>query len=106
MSKSQRKIDLFKVGDILRYSDGPTALMRVTYISRHHGGSEARYYSQQCMGGSCGAYHQQVQLASAEDRKTWFRIGRKKDIKGRTLRTAWKQLYRGDRGIIGAVEDR
>lgn len=97
--------ELFKIGDILRYGDGSTALMRVTYVSVGHGGAKARYYGQQCMGGSCGAYHEQCTLANAKDRKTWFRIGREKDVNGRRMRTAWGQLKQRDRSIVGAVED-
>ncbi len=62
---------MFKVGDILRYGSGSTALMQVTYISVCHGGSVARYYGTQCMGGKCGNYHEKSQLASEEDLKMW-----------------------------------
>jgi hypothetical protein len=73
--------------------------MRVTYISRNHGGSPARYYGQQCMGGSCGAYHEDVSLANAADRKTWFECGRE------YRRAPWRSIRKADRGIVGRVED-
>lgn len=98
--------DIFKVGDILRYAEGPTALMRVTYVRVGHGGSKARYYGQQCMGGSCGAYHEQVTVATDEDIKTWFKIGREKDIHGHPLwRKPWRLVKKRDRRIVGVVED-
>lgn len=97
--------DIFKVGDILRYGEGSTALMRVTYVSVGHGGSKARYYGQQCMGGFCGAYHDQVSLAAPDDRKTWFEVGREKDTAGRHLRRSWRQILKLRGNIIGWVED-
>ena len=44
---------LFCIGDVLRYGSGPTALMLVTYVAPGHGGSVARYWGIQCMGGTC-----------------------------------------------------
>lgn len=90
---------LFKIGQILRYGEGETALMRVTYISRNHGGSPARYYGQQCMGGSCGAYHENVELADAKDRKKWFAVGR--EYKRKPFLRAWL----ADASVVGRVED-
>lgn len=62
---------MFKIGDILRYGSGCTALMQVNYVSEGHGGSVARYYGAQCMGGSVGAYHEKVELAGAVDLRVW-----------------------------------
>lgn len=67
----------FKTGDILRYGSGSTALMRVSTISKNHAGpGHHRYYGQQCMGGSCGAYEDQCTRASAADRRKWFEVRR------------------------------
>jgi hypothetical protein len=96
---------LFEIGDILRYDNGCTALMRVSYVSKGHGGSVARYYGQQCMGGSCGAYHEKVIAANHFDSQTWFEHGRRKDVFGRPLRTPWRRFKKGDSNIVGAVED-
>lgn len=60
----------FKVGDILRYDDGSTALFRVESISPKHGGTD-RYYGRQCFGGTVGAYVWQCSLASKVDLETW-----------------------------------
>jgi hypothetical protein len=62
---------LYAIGDIVRYTDGSTALMQITYISVGHGGSIARYYGIQCMGGYIGAYHGRVNKANAQDLKKW-----------------------------------
>lgn len=61
----------FKVGDILRYDDGSTALFRVESISPKHGGLEDRYYGRQCFGGSVGAYASDCLPASEADLKKW-----------------------------------
>lgn len=85
---------LFKVGDILRYGSGPTALFKVTFVSVGHGGSVARYYGQHCMGGSHGAYHDRCCVASGSDLKQWEECKR------------WRreEVPEG-KGIVGAVED-
>lgn len=63
---------LFKVGDILRYGEGATALMEVEAISVSHGGSSARYYGRQFFGGAVAAYHGQVK-PSTDDEQQRFR---------------------------------
>lgn len=90
---------LFKIGDILRYGSGSSALMRVSYVSVGHGGSPARYYGQHCLGGSHGAYHENVKAATEEDRRTWEQLG------AEYKRTPWHEILKGDREIVGAVED-
>ncbi len=62
---------MFKIGTILRYGTGSTALMKVASISEGHGGSVARYYGNQCMGGGVGAYHENVSKASNKDLEVW-----------------------------------
>lgn len=93
----------FAIGDILRYGEGSTALMRVAYISANHGGKgHHRYYGQQCMGGTCGAYENNCEPASTADRKTWHEVRQKyADI------TPWHKFVKrlGKRDIVGAVED-
>lgn len=90
------KETMFKVGDILRTGIGPTALMEITYISKNHGSSIARYYGQHCMGGLCGAYHERVQVADdPRDVKTW-------EANKRWRRPV--QEFMIDRGIVSAVE--
>jgi len=61
----------FNLGDVLRYRPGPTALLRVTYISLNHGGYGHRYYGEQCCGGSAGAYEDECSLASRRDMAEW-----------------------------------
>jgi hypothetical protein len=79
----------FKVGDILRYDSGPTALMVVTYISENHGGSH-RYYGQQCYGGGCGAYEYDCTLASAKDLTTWETERKRYHVKEKAYSVAWE----------------
>lgn len=60
-----------RVGTILRYSHGETALMQVNTIREGHGGSIARYWGPHCMGGTYGAYHEDCVVATPEDIETW-----------------------------------
>ncbi len=60
----------YKIGDLLRYDIGPTALMEVTNITEYDTGLR-RYYGKQCMGGSTAAGCDQVRLASRDDLATW-----------------------------------
>jgi len=88
----------FSVGDILRYGEGSTALLRVAYISPKHG-DQPRYYGQQCMGGSCAAYEGQCNKATPPDVKTWHEVRREYP-----KITPWYK-FRRDRGLVGQVED-
>lgn len=64
--------EAFPIGTIIRYGEGPTALMRVGTISYNHGGpGVTRYYGQQCTGGVTGAYHGDCRAASRKDIRTW-----------------------------------
>lgn len=72
----------FKIGDILRYSYGPTALFKVTEISPNHGGS-VRYYGRQYYGDIMGAYEEDCKRATDTeilDFKTNPHIGRLRDF--------------------------
>lgn len=70
---------IYKVGDIVRYNHGQTALMKITDIVarpnvKDWSGREvnsARYYGEHCLGGSVGANHECVQAASPEDLLEW-----------------------------------
>jgi hypothetical protein len=61
---------VFAVGDVVRYNDGPTALMLITNVHEHYGGGkQARYYGDQFYGMAMGAYHQDCQMLSQQDRE-------------------------------------
>lgn len=91
----------FKVGQILRYDAGETALMRVSYVSKNHGGRGVhRYYGQQCMGGSIGVYEDQCELSSKKDREVWKEVRQQyTDI------LSWRKFLQRGRAVVGIVED-
>lgn len=69
------KLNKFKNGDIVRYSNGSTALMLIqdfdeskAYMSNTHG---YRYYGKQYYGSACGAYEIDMRLATEEEIKLW-----------------------------------
>jgi hypothetical protein len=71
-SERQQADPKYAVGSILRYAAGSTALMRVTSISRDHGGRGVhRYYGDHHFGGAHGAYEYDCSLATADDLATW-----------------------------------
>lgn len=72
----------FKIGDIVRYAAGPTALMKITDVSLNHGG-HIRYYGIQFYGDRMGAYEQDCWSATQEEIlkfKTDNHIGRLRDF--------------------------
>lgn len=69
---------LFKVGDVLRYAEGPTALMQVTKVSPGYGGSVARYAGRQCLGGMVGAYHRACREANTIEMAMWRSTARQR----------------------------
>lgn len=72
----------FKKGDIVRYSYGPTALMKLTGVSRNHGGVCDRWYGLQYYGGSMGEYADKLTHATpaeVQDFRTNNHIGRLRD---------------------------
>jgi hypothetical protein len=67
-------IDIYKIGDMVRYSEGSTALMMIESVHPDYAGpGKHRYYGIQCYGGPMGAYHDQLSLASGADKNTWDR---------------------------------
>lgn len=62
---------IYKVGDLIRYDDGETALMEVGLVQPGHGGAVAYYHGKQCMGGTVAAYHQACEAPSAKDLAKW-----------------------------------
>lgn len=61
---------VYSVGDIIRYGDGPSALMQVKEVRVGYAGDKARYYGTQCCGGNVGAYHTECERAR-NDINTW-----------------------------------
>ena len=62
----------YKVDEIVRYSDGPTALMRIDNVSKDHGGMGShRYYGAQFYGGAIGAYESDITHATKAEVEKW-----------------------------------
>lgn len=62
----------FKVGDIVRYGKGPTALMQISHTHENHGRYGAHlHYGNQCIMATVGAYDADCTPASEEDLLTW-----------------------------------
>lgn len=57
----------FQIGEVVRYSYGPTALMRISSVSKNHGGFGDRYYGVQYYGDSMGEYENCLQKATKEE---------------------------------------
>lgn len=89
----------FSLGDIVRYGEGCTALMRIDHISPKHGGDVDRFYGQQCMGGVCGAYEDRCRPATQEDIETWHSVAREYKLNRDPPNYKLSQ-----RGLVGAVE--
>lgn len=65
---------MFKVGDIIRYGRGETALMKITEESPNHGGPGLhRYYGLQYYGGPMGAWLKDCSAATERDLELWRR---------------------------------
>jgi len=62
---------IFRLNQIVRYSDGPTALFKITSILTRSDKRATRYYGIHCMGGGEGAFHLAIQPATKEDLATW-----------------------------------
>jgi hypothetical protein len=57
----------FEIGSVVRFGDGPTALMEITSFS------EGRAYGDHALGGSVGAEIADVRPPSDEDMRVWHR---------------------------------
>lgn len=71
----------FKIGEIVRYDRGSTALMKITSVSPNHGGL-VRYYGLQFYGDAMGAYENDCRSATLEEIqrfKTDKHLGRLRD---------------------------
>lgn len=89
------QVSRFKIGQIIRYAIGPTALMRITGISEKHGGNCDRYYGVQFYGDSMGAYDSDVTEATLEEIhkfETDPHIGRLRDY-GHKLNPIEQKVY-------------
>ncbi len=76
-----------KIGDVVRFAAGPTALMRIDLISKNHGGRGVhRFYGTHCMGRACGAYERDCTLATAGELETWNK------------NASWRE--QGKRGVV------
>lgn len=87
-----------KVGDIIRYGGGSTALMQIEYISKNHGGYGDRFYGLHCLGGAHGAYASQCSEATAADIAQWQASA----VSGKWKRREFKAQTSD---IVGAYED-
>lgn len=77
------KMNMFMIGQVLRFGCGSTALFKVEKVLKDHGGpSVHKYYGEHCLGGIVGAYHSECQLANEDDLLTW-----KANNKWRKIRT-------------------
>ncbi len=57
---------IHKIGEVVRYGEGSTALMKITGVNKNHGG-HVRYYGTQFYGGIVGAYESDISKASAKE---------------------------------------
>lgn len=63
-----KKITPHHHGAIVRCGNGPTALMMIdTIVNNYDGFGSVRYYGTHCMGGSVGAEHSRVKLATEQE---------------------------------------
>jgi hypothetical protein len=72
-----------RIGDIVRYDIGPTALMKIEEI--HIVGGQNRFYGKQCMGGLVGAYENQCIPANQNDHLLWASCNGLNSIVGSTM---------------------
>lgn len=61
----------FKIGDLVRYGYGSTALMRITTVTGS--GARLRYYGEQYFGASVGVYEADCTVPTLEDFHLWMR---------------------------------
>lgn len=70
-------IQLYKVGDIVRYNDSITGLMKITRVAGHLLVSDPFYYGEQYFGEQVGSYQSELLLPSEKDLKLWKRRKKK-----------------------------
>jgi len=56
----------YSLGEIVRYGDGPTALMQIDHIA-----ANGRFYGTHVLGGGVGASRDQLRIATNDDLNTW-----------------------------------
>lgn len=66
-----RYLNLYKVGHIVRYGYRETAIMCIEQVRAPYGGAIARYWGEDCMGGTVGAYHHEIRPANLDDAVVW-----------------------------------
>lgn len=71
----------FKVGDIVRYGDGPTALMKITQVREIGAGycQYYRFYGDHVLRGLVGANSEDCRAPTLDDIKTWWKHNPKDD---------------------------
>lgn len=76
----------WKAGDLVRYDDGPSALMRITQV--HIYSDSIRYYGRafHSLGTCTSRYHGQCLEPTAEDRAKWDRCH---DASDQWIRGMW-----------------
>ena len=66
--------NLFEMHEVVRYGDGPTALMQITQLPlAGASGNGNRYYGNQIYGGSVGAYEVNMSKANRDDLALWIK---------------------------------
>lgn len=61
----------YKIGQVVRYDKGATALFKIDHISKRHGGPLDRYYGRQFYGSPMGAYEDVISPASESEIKEY-----------------------------------
>lgn len=78
----------FKIGAIVRYSDGITALMKIETVAYDEDGEgNHHYYGRQFYGASMGAYHYDMLAATQAEVHRWEE-NEKRDLLYKALRSA------------------
>ncbi len=73
-ARAARPAMTFEVGSVVRFGDGPTALMEIVSFS------EGRAYGDHALGGSVGAEIADIRPPSDEDMRTWHRRMRAREV--------------------------
>lgn len=61
----------YRPGDLLRYSEGESALFMVENVYRADDPQHTRYYGTHCMGGIHSSGHRACERATDADYRTW-----------------------------------